>query len=83
MTVANEGEKKVVEEYKPRRLKEIRRLKGYSLTGLERESGVSADTISKIELGRREPHPGTVKKIAEALGVEVRELFEEPVLGKA
>lgn len=69
-----------VEEYFPRRLKVLRMMKGLSLTGLQGESGISADTINKIELGRRQPHPGTVKKLADALGVEVRELFEDPVV---
>lgn len=47
-------------------------------------SGVAADTINQIELGHRKARPSTLRKLAKALGVEVRELFEEPALsGKA
>jgi transcriptional regulator with XRE-family HTH domain len=65
-------------------LREIRRQKGWSQKDLADESGVGQDTISGIESGRHEPRPSTLRKLAKALDIEVRELFEEPVpLGKA
>ena len=38
-------------------------------------SGVSYDTINKLELGRRPAHASTIRKLAEALNVEPRELM--------
>ncbi len=43
-------------------------------------SGVAADTINQIELGHRKPRPSTLRKLAKALDIEIRELFEEPAL---
>lgn len=66
-----------------RRLKEERLHKGWSQRDLARETGVNADTISGIETGQHEPRPSTLRKLAKALDIEVRDLFEEPVLPKA
>ena len=38
---------------------------------------VAQDTVSALESGRREPRPSTLKRLAEAYGVEVRDFFEE------
>jgi transcriptional regulator with XRE-family HTH domain len=65
------------------RLKEERQLRGWSQRDLARETGVNTDTISGIETGQHEPRPSTLRKLAEGLGVEVRDLFIEPALGKA
>jgi transcriptional regulator with XRE-family HTH domain len=66
------------------RLKEERTLKGWSQRDLAEESGTNVDTISGIERGQHEPRPSTLRKLAAALGVQVRDLFEDPVLpGKA
>ena len=47
-----------------------------ALTQLElaQRAGVSKTTIVNIEAGRIEPHPPTVRKLAQALGVEPRVL---------
>lgn len=39
--------------------------------------------MSEIELGHRDPHPSTLRKLAGALGVEVADFFKEPALPKA
>lgn len=39
-------------------------------------TGVAFDTINKLELGRREAQPRTLRRLAEALGVEPKELME-------
>jgi group I intron endonuclease len=44
---------------------------------LAEKAGVSKATIVKIEAGAIHPHPGTIRKLAEALGVEPEELLEE------
>jgi transcriptional regulator with XRE-family HTH domain len=63
-------------------LKEIRRQKGWSQKDLADESGVGQDTISGIESGRHEPRPSTLRKLAEALGIQVADFFKEPALPK-
>ena len=65
------------------RLKEERQLKGWSQRDLARETGVNTDTISGIETGQHEPRPSTLRKLAEGLSIEVRDLFMEPTLPKA
>jgi transcriptional regulator with XRE-family HTH domain len=64
-------------------LKEIRRQKGWSQKDLADSSGVGQDTISGIESGRHEPRPSTLRKLAEALGVQVADFFREPAFPKA
>jgi len=59
------------------RLKELRRERVLSLRELEQRSGVSYNTIWRIEDGRQGAHPRTVRKLAEALGVEPSELIRE------
>ena len=61
-------------------VKEIRRRKGWSQKDLAEESGVGQDTISGIESGRHEPRPSTLRKLADALDVEVADFFREPAL---
>jgi transcriptional regulator with XRE-family HTH domain len=61
-----------------RSLLELRIRKGWSQGDLGREAGVRADTVSSIERGRHDPRPSTLRKLADALGVEVEDLFREP-----
>lgn len=58
-------------------VRELRRRKGWSQQDLASASGVGQDTISSLELGRHEPRPSTLRKIAAAFGVEVTDLFGE------
>ena len=59
------------------RLKELRRERVLSLRELEERSGVSYNTIWRIEDGRQGAHPRTVRKLAEALGVQPSEILKE------
>jgi transcriptional regulator with XRE-family HTH domain len=59
------------------RLKELRRERVLSLRELQERSGVSYNTIWRIEDGRQGAHPRTVRKLAEALGVKPSELIKE------
>jgi transcriptional regulator with XRE-family HTH domain len=59
------------------RLKELRRERVLSLRELEERSGVSYNTIWRIEDGRQGAHPRTVRKLADALGVKPSELIRE------
>ena len=48
--------------------------KNLTKTELAELEEVSADTVNKLEGGRTQPHPATVRKLATALGVEVEDL---------
>jgi transcriptional regulator with XRE-family HTH domain len=59
------------------RLKELRREQVLSLRELEEKSGVSFNTIWRIEAGRQGAHQRTIRKLAEALGVRPSELLRK------
>ena len=58
------------------KLRELRRRRVLTLRELEEESGVSYNTIWRIENGYREARPSTIRKLATALGVEPEELVK-------
>jgi len=63
----------------PEKLREARLNSGYSQTELAERAGVSQASIAMIETGARvSPHPRTLRKLAGALGIEVRELRDDP-----
>ena len=51
------------------RLRIARERAGLSQLALAAASGVTNDTISRLELGRRSPQAGTIKRLARSLGV--------------
>jgi len=64
-------------EVNTERLRELRRRRVLSMRDLQERSGVSPNTIWRIESGRQGAHPRTIRKLAEALGVEPEELLKE------
>ena len=52
------------------RLRELRRTRVLSMRELEELSGVSYNTIWRLETGRTGAQPRTIRRIAGALGVE-------------
>ena len=58
------------------KLRGLRRGRAWSQRDLARESGVSQDTIARLETGRREAQPRTLRRLADALRVEPRELMK-------
>jgi transcriptional regulator with XRE-family HTH domain len=58
------------------KLRELRRRRMLSLRELGERSGVAFDNINKLENERRNAQPRTVRKLAEALGVEPYELMK-------
>ncbi len=58
------------------RLQELRVERALTLRELGESSGISYDTINKLELGRRPAHASTIRKLATALRVEPRELMK-------
>ena len=58
------------------RLRELRVEQALSLRALGERSGVAYDTINKLELGQRPAHASTIRRLADALGVEPKELIK-------
>jgi transcriptional regulator with XRE-family HTH domain len=58
------------------RLRELRVEKALSLRALGERTGVAYDTINKLELGYRPARLVTIRKLADALGVEPKELMK-------
>jgi transcriptional regulator with XRE-family HTH domain len=53
-----------------------RKLKGWSMAKLAAIVGISPNTISELESNERQPREDTVKRIADALGLDIAELYE-------
>ncbi len=58
------------------RLKELRRERALSLRDLGERSGIAYDTINRLENGKQEAQPRTLRRLADALGVEPKELMK-------
>jgi transcriptional regulator with XRE-family HTH domain len=58
------------------KLRELRRRRMLSLRELGERSGVAFDNINKLENERRRAQPRTLRKLADALGVEPEELIK-------
>jgi transcriptional regulator with XRE-family HTH domain len=58
------------------KLKELRQDRAFSVRDLAQEAGISTDTITALEKGRRKAWPRNVRKLAIALKVEPRELMK-------
>jgi transcriptional regulator with XRE-family HTH domain len=58
------------------RLRKLRDEKFLSQRELARAAGISPTTVFKLEANQAEPHPRTIRKLAEALGVEPSKLVD-------
>jgi len=58
------------------KLRELRRRKMLSLRELGERSGVAFDNINELENEKRRAQPRTLRKLAEAFGVEPHELVK-------
>jgi transcriptional regulator with XRE-family HTH domain len=58
-------------------LRHARLAKGLTQDELSQVSGVHRDSIQKLETGQRPARPGTIKSLADALGVRTEELVNE------
>jgi transcriptional regulator with XRE-family HTH domain len=63
-------------EVNGQRLRQLRVERALSLRALAERSGVAFDTINKLELGHRPARLVTIRKLAEALKVEPKELMK-------
>ena len=58
------------------RLRRLRRERALSQRDLSRMTGIAFDTISRLETGKQRAQPRTIRKLADALGVEPKELMK-------
>ena len=58
------------------KLRRFRRERAMSLRDLGERSGVAFDTINRLELGKQEAQPRTLRALAKVLGVEPAELVK-------
>jgi transcriptional regulator with XRE-family HTH domain len=58
------------------RLRRLRRERALSQRELSRMTGIAFDTISRLETGKQQAQPRTIRRLAEALGVEPKELMK-------
>lgn len=58
------------------KIREIRANRVLSMRDLEERSGVSYNTIWRLETGKTEAHPRTIRRLADALEVEPSDLLE-------
>ena len=54
-------------------LRRLRRARVLSQRDLSRITGVAFDTISRLETGKQQAQPKTIRRLADALGVEPRD----------
>jgi transcriptional regulator with XRE-family HTH domain len=59
------------------KLRRLRVERALSQQDLERMTGIAQSTISKLELGNRPARLSTIRKLAEALNAEPKELMKE------
>jgi len=55
-------------------VRQLREKRGLTQEGLAQDAGVTTGTVSLVERGRSNPAWGTVKALADGLGVSVAEL---------
>jgi transcriptional regulator with XRE-family HTH domain len=56
-------------------IRRLRKAQGWTVAQLAVYAGMSPSAVSQIETGHRSPTAGSMSKLAEALGVEVRDFF--------
>jgi transcriptional regulator with XRE-family HTH domain len=57
-------------------LRRLRRGQALSQRDLSRMTGIAFDTISRLETGKQRAQPRTIRNMADALGVEPKELMK-------
>ena len=59
-----------------KRIRELRKAKGYSQESFARKSGIDRTYIASVEAGKRNISIDNIKKIADALSVTLHDLFD-------
>ena len=58
-------------------MRQLRRERALSQRDLSGITGIAHDSISQLETGKREAQPRTIRRIADALGIDPAELVKE------
>lgn len=66
-----------------RRIRALRRERGFSLRALAERSGLNVNTLSMVENGKTSPSVSTLQQLARALGVPIARFFESQNIRKA
>jgi len=66
-----------------RAVKDLREAEGWTQNQLAFHAGLATSVVSQVENGKRDPSASTLKKLAEALGVNVSDLFRGEEAPKA
>jgi transcriptional regulator with XRE-family HTH domain len=64
------------------KLRVLRARKGLTLAEAAGRAGITPDTLSELERGKRHAYTPTLHKIADGYGIPVEDLLEEPVVPK-
>jgi transcriptional regulator with XRE-family HTH domain len=67
---------KTTKELLGARIKELRKARGLSQEQLSEKINIDPKHLSRIEVGKSYPSLDTAEKLAKALGVEIKDLFE-------
>ncbi len=57
-------------------MRRLRRERALSQRDLTRMTGIAFDTISRLETGKQRAQPRTIRKLAEVLGVQPKEIMK-------
>ncbi|RKY30675.1 MAG: transcriptional regulator [Candidatus Omnitrophota bacterium] len=71
------GSKKRIYKMIGKRIREERKRKGLTQEDLAFKAGVSVNFIGQIERATKKPSIDTLEKISSALGIELKNLFED------
>jgi transcriptional regulator with XRE-family HTH domain len=75
--VTREGKKLTENEVIGTAIRRVRERQGVSGREVERRGGLSKGSLSMIELGKRGPYWGTIRKVAKGIGVPLEVVMEE------
>lgn len=59
------------------KLKDLRQSKGITVYRLSQETGISQNHIRELESGKRNPSVETLRRLCDALGVNLSEMFND------
>lgn len=66
-----------MKRFAPRRIKELRQQRGWSVEDVARRARVTPRTVLYVEKGHAEPKARTLAGLAEAFGLPIDDLFVE------
>jgi transcriptional regulator with XRE-family HTH domain len=62
-----------------RKIRELRTVKGLSMSQLGKLCGITAQRVNELELGNKIPRLNTLIKVADGLGISIFDILDEPL----